>query len=181
MPSVRISISPYLKEFLIDKYGPEPVSFPQNTMFMRHITEGCAPQSVKSLSESSKQEVTPKRSKVYISVCLPDTVFRAGKVVQVNDNWNLNYDSCRSFRRTTDTMFWVDCEAWITDYFRARRANNEFYSRENAIRDFMVYHRINMNHDETIIRQYKRRAKELKQATNINHIKTSKYKTVNLY
>lgn len=169
MPQVRISISPYLKEFLVDKFGSEPISFPQNSMFMRHLTEGCAPPPVSRNAvvgelngeESLCTDTSPKRRKVHLSVCLPETVFRSGRVMNVNDSWKLNYDSCKSFRKTTDTMFWADCDAWITDYERARRANKEYFSRENAIRDFILYHGIDMHHDETIIRQYKRRRKEL--------------------
>lgn len=179
MAITQISISPYLRQFLIDKYGSEPVSFPQNSMFQRHITEGCAPPPVirniiqgkfKPESISSNEEFTDKcipitteksyyksDRKTFITVCLPETVFRCGKVVAVNDTWSLNYDSCRSFRETADRMFWTDCEEWIIDYKRARRANNEYFSRENAIRDFMIYHQIDMYHDETIIRQSKRR------------------------
>lgn len=182
MVSVKIEISPYLRQFLIDKYGSEPIQFPQNSMFMRHITEGCAPPSIIKkiisnkfninsikeenisdgcLSESEQDNKRKRNDDALLSVYLPNTVFRCGHIVNVNDAWRLNYDSCRSIRKTADIMFWSDFTLWIMDYERMRLVNNEFYSRKNGLLDFLIYHNISEDYMESIMRQDRRRRDEL--------------------
>ena len=182
MAIVKIEISPYLKQFLIDKYGPEPISFPQNCMFMRHITEGCAPPPIirkilieKFHPEDAESEkmadscwpglethsCSVRKEDSLLEVILPKTVFRCGRIIETNNSWRLNYDSCRSFRKTADSMFWIDLNVYVDDYMRARKANGEFYSRRSAILEFMSFHQIDSDALEAILRQDVRRRKNL--------------------
>lgn len=161
MATANIEISPYLYQFLVDKYGPEPIQFPQNSMFMRHIAEGCTPPPIGSCLYGWQEKAKAcAASKVLICVQLPPDVFRCGQTHEVGYGWHLNYDACRSFRKTADNMFWGDLLSFLQDYKRQRIYNNECYTRKSGILEFMSYHGINEAHLETICRQDRRRKQE---------------------
>lgn len=163
MVTTNIEISPYLYQFLVDKFGPEPIQFPQNSMFMRHLSEGCTPPSIgSSVCEYHERLEAVASNKALIKVCLPKDVFRCGRLLNVEHGWKLNYDSRRSFRKTADMMFWTDLYVFIGDYRRHRIINNEYFSLRSAIMDFISLHGIHEDHYDAIIRQYNRRKKEEK-------------------
>lgn len=175
-----LKVNDYLKKYLNMRYG-SPVCFPPGSIMqlylrrylvrngtMKRTTDfSCSSaafnfNSSGPLFTSEYQPIRDEERADYVEIEAPDEVMYGGKIVKVDQFFQLNPQGTRLLRKEIMNEFWMAFSQFRDEcIFRASRLKEVSYT-EDIMSDFMNMYNIEMEKFETMMRNWRRMRKKIK-------------------
>lgn len=167
-----LKVTDYQKKYLEMKYG-SPVCFPSGSMIQlylrRYLVRNATMKHISNFScsyaafhykpsgplfSSEYQLIKEEERKEYIEIEVPDEVMYGGKLVKVDQFFQLNPQGERSIRKEIKNEFWMGFSQFRDEcIFRAARTGDSV-NTEYIMSDFMNMCDIDMGQFENMMRNW---------------------------
>lgn len=175
-----LKVNDYQKKYLNMRYG-SPVCFPPGSIMqlylrrylvrngtMKRTTEFSCSYAAFNLKSSNQllfsdyQPIKDDERIDFIEIEAPEKVMYGGKMVKVNQFFQLNPQGTRLIRKEIMNEFWMAFSEFRDEcIFRASRLGKVSYT-EDIMSDFMNMYNIEMEKFETMMRNWRRMKKKIK-------------------
>ena len=160
---IYLKLPLYVRDYIADKYGGQPVVLTRHSVAWQYLQGGFYRNvELRMMSKTCHCPAVVSERGIdvsgFLSLVLPDEYVMKGLRLETNAFCCLTKDNEKKTRAALSSEFWRDLFLYVEDTeINGRRMDRNYRPNVSAaILDFMISSGINIDHYETVVRNYKR-------------------------